>query len=147
MRKIKDGLIAGFIATVFLSILMIVKAKLGLLPKMNPIDDILFIADKFLGVEVTLAVGWGLHFFIGTVLWGAAYVFISPRLPGSDLSKGLMFGLIAWLAMMVAFMPMAGDGFFGLVVGPVVPVATLMLHLAYGAVLGFAYGRFTHSIS
>lgn len=141
MKNIKHGLIAGFIATVFLSILMIVKAKLGLLPKMNPIDDILFIGDKVLGIEVPLPVGWLVHFFIGTVLWGVAYVFISPRFTGSDLKKGLIFGAIAWFAMMVTFMPMAGDGLFGLVIGPQVTVATLMLHLAYGAVLGVSYGK------
>ena len=37
---VRAGLIAGFIATVVLSILMIVKSAAGLMPQLNPIADI-----------------------------------------------------------------------------------------------------------
>ena len=43
--------------------------------------------------------------------------------------------------MMVVLMPMAGKGFFGLGIGWMAPVMTLMLHLIFGAVLGWVYGR------
>ena len=37
-------------------------------------------------------------------------------------------------------MPMAGAGLFGLGLGVMAPIATLMLHWAYGAVMGATYG-------
>ena len=54
--------------------------------------------------------------------------------------KGLIFGALAWLAMMIIFTPLAGHGLFALSVGPQATVATLALHLIYGAVLGGVYG-------
>lgn len=42
--------------------------------------------------------------------------------------------------MMVMLMPMAGAGAFGLHLGLMAPVATLILHWIYGAVLGAVYG-------
>jgi hypothetical protein len=42
--------------------------------------------------------------------------------------------------MMVAVMPMAGAGFFGMNLGIAAPVMTLMLHIIFGAVLGGVYG-------
>jgi hypothetical protein len=52
--------------------------------------------------------------------------------------------------MMVAMMPMAGAGLFGVELGLMAPVANLMLHWIYGAVLGGAYGALTrqeHAVS
>ena len=43
--------------------------------------------------------------------------------------------------MMLVVMPMAGAGVFGLNMGMMAPLMTLMLHAIYGAVLGFAFGR------
>ncbi len=43
--------------------------------------------------------------------------------------------------MMLIPMPMAGAGLFGLKLGPMAPVMTLVLHLVWGAVLGAAYAR------
>ena len=50
-----------------------------------------------------------------------------------------MFGIGAWLLMMIAVMPMAGAGPFGLKFGPMAPVMTLVLHAIFGAVLGGVY--------
>lgn len=52
-----------------------------------------------------------------------------------------MFGVIAWLAMMIVFMPLAGHGFFAMRLGLMAAVATLLLHLIYGLVLGLVYGK------
>jgi hypothetical protein len=46
---------------------------------------------------------------IGAVIWGGAFALLEPRLPGGDFwVKGVVFGVGAWLIMMVAMMPMAG---------------------------------------
>ena len=54
--------------------------------------------------------------------------------------RGTIFGVGAWLAMMIVMMPMAGAGLFGLGLGMMTPVATLVLHVVYGLVLGGIYG-------
>ena len=54
--------------------------------------------------------------------------------------KGIIFGVFTWLMMMVAFMPMAGAGFFGAKIGITAVVGLLILHLIYGVVLGATYG-------
>ena len=40
--------------------------------------------------------------------------------------------------MMMGPMPMAGAGLFGLQLGMMAPVATLMLHIMWGVVLGLS---------
>jgi len=94
-------------------------------------------AHAYMGVAATPAIGWALHFMIGTVLWGILFALLYGRLPGKGaLSKGVSFGILAWLLMMLMPMPMASAGLFGLKLGMVAPVMTLMLHLIWGAVLG-----------
>lgn len=44
--------------------------------------------------------------------------------------------------MMVMLMPMAGAGLFGMNLGVMAPVMTLVLHLIFGAVLGLSYAKF-----
>ncbi|MGI9434722.1 MAG: DUF6789 family protein [Geminicoccaceae bacterium] len=83
----------------------------------------------------------GLHFGIGIVVWGTLFAVLYPRLPGSVLIRGVLFGIGAWILMMVMFLPIAGQGLFGISGGMVVPVMTLMLHLIYGAVLGLVFGK------
>jgi hypothetical protein len=41
--------------------------------------------------------------------------------------------------MMIAMMPMAGEGFFGSHLGMMSPITTLLLHVIYGVVLGAVY--------
>jgi len=137
--NIKAGLLAGFIATVVLSILMIGKGAMGLVPQLNPIEDIVHVVELLTGTRLPMPVGWVGHFLLGTVAWGIAYTVLLPRLPGVALVKGLIFGALAWLAMMIIFM---GHGLFGLALGVQAVGATLILHLIYGATLGIAYDRF-----
>ena len=87
------------------------------------------------------AVGWVPHFLIGTVVWGSLFPIFDAKVPaGSHWLNGILFGFGAWILMMVLFMPMAGAGLFGMALGIMVPIATLVLHLIYGAVLGGTYG-------
>ena len=142
--SVKAGLIAGFIATVVLSILMIAKSSMGLMPQLNPIEDIVHVANVLTGVTLPLPLGWIGHFLLGTVVWGIIYAALQASLPGAPIVKGLVFGALAWLAMMIFFMPLAGNGLFALSLGPQAIVATLVLHLVYGAVLGVAYAKVAH---
>ena len=106
------------------------------MPQLNPIEDIVYVADRLIGMTLPLPFGWIGHFVLGTVAWGIIYAALQASLPGAPVVKGLIFGALAWLAMMIIFMPLAGHGLFALSLGPQATVATLVLHLIYGAVLG-----------
>ncbi len=136
MKNISGGIIAGFVATIVLSLLMIMKAKMGLMPELNVIS---MLASKMGGA---VAMGWLAHFMIGTIGYGILFALINPVLPTSSLvSKGMVLGVLGWLVMMIVIMPMMGAGLLGLAMGAMAPVMTLVLHLIFGAVLGAVYRR------
>jgi len=109
--NVQAGLIAGFVATVVLSILMIAKSSVGLMPQLKPIEDIVYVADRLTGMTLPLPFGWIGHFALGTVAWGIIYAALQASLPGAPVVKGLIFGALAWLAMMIIFMPLAGHAY------------------------------------
>ena len=136
MNNIVTGMIAGFAGTVALSVLMIMKSAMGVMPNL----DIIKMLAGMVGAPI--AVGWLAHFTIGTIAWGGAFAVLNDHVPGdNEITKGLVFGVAAWLAMMLAVMPMAGAGFFGLNFGIMAPAMTLVLHLVFGAVMGWTYAR------
>ncbi len=142
MNKWTAGLVAGFLATVVLSLLMVLKAMMGVAPGFSVIAGNAALFAK-LGTPTTSTWGWIWHFLIGTVAWGLLFAAIRDLLPGSsEPMRGLVFGLIAWVAMMVVWMPMAGKSLFAIPdPGMMALVMTLVLHLIYGLVLGWVYAR------
>lgn len=140
MHRTSAGLIAAFIATIVLSALMILKGKLGLLPDMNVIH---MLASHMGGNPI---MGWVAHFTIGTVFYGLIYVLLfSDQHWGNHVLRAMLMATLGWLVMMLAIMPLMGAGLFGLGLpsGIKIPIATLMLHLIFGAVLGTMYGTLT----
>jgi len=134
--NITKALLAGLAATVVLSVLMVFKDLMGLMPDLNVIN---MLAQMTGGGPL---IGWSAHFMIGTIVWGIGYALVYPFIPGhAPWLKGILFGMAAWLMMMIAIMPMAGAGLFGMNMGVMAPVMTLMLHVIFGAVLGLVYGR------
>lgn len=126
-------MIAGFVATVVLSLLMLMKSAMGLMPEL----DVVSMLSGMMGSG--LAIGWIAHFMIG-VIFGGLFVLLLTCLPGgSRWPKGVVFGIGAWMLMMVAIMPMAGARFFGMKPGMAAPIMTLVLHVIFGAVLGGVY--------
>ncbi len=136
MTNISKGIIAGLAATVVLSMIMVAKGMMGLMPELNVIA---MLSSMMSGAPV---VGWVIHFAIGILVWGLAFVAVLRILPGTSVvAKGISFGIAAWIVMMLMVMPMAGAGLFGLNMGMMAPVMTLILHVIYGAVLGFTYSK------
>lgn len=136
MSNILRGMLAGFIATIVLSGMMVIKTMMGVMPELDVIDML----SNMMGVS--LAMGWIAHFMIGTIVWGGGFAILNGAIPGStQLVKGVIFGIGAWLLMMIGPMPMAGAGLFGVKMGMMAPVMTLILHVVFGAVLGLVYGR------
>jgi uncharacterized membrane protein YagU involved in acid resistance len=132
---IARGIVAGFVATFVLSAMMLMKHSVGLMPELDPIAMITAMAGAS-----SPAVGWIAHFVIGSIFWGIGFALISPYLPGPYWLRGTIFAVGAWLMMMIAVMPMAGAGLFGLGLSMMAPVATLVLHVVFGLVLGGIYG-------
>lgn len=138
MNKYMSGIIAGFIATVVMTILLMLKSMMGLMPDL----DIIAMLASMMGDSLVLA--WLAHFMIGSIGYGLAMAVVA----GADRSKnfmliGAVIGAAGWLMMMIALMPMMGNGLFGLAMpsGIMIPIATLVLHLIFGVVLGKAYAK------
>ena len=139
--NISEGLIVGFIATVVLSLLMVVKGMMGLMPEINVIKMLTAISHNYVNTPAAPIIGWIIHFVIGTFLWGILFgLFATRRSKPSFTAKGVIFASYAWLAMMIVMMPLAGAGIFGVKLGIDVPLTTLLLHWVYGGVLGSVYG-------
>ncbi|MBE0509850.1 MAG: DUF2938 family protein [Chromatiales bacterium] len=138
MNKMLAGMIAGLAATVVLSVLMVVKGMMGLMPD---VDVIQMLAKQ---MSSGTAMGWVAHFMIGVVGYGIVYARLFSKLPfGGHALRGLVLGVAGWLAMMLMLMPMMGAGLFGLQMpsGMMAPVATLMLHAIFGVVLGLVFAK------
>ncbi|MDQ4062140.1 MAG: hypothetical protein M3145_13725 [Pseudomonadota bacterium] len=134
MTDIRKGMAAGFAATLVLSALMLANRSLGLVPQ----ADLVRILGVALGTAESESAGWIAHFAIGTLLWGTLFARLAPYLPGqSHAIRGVVFGLHAWMLMMIALMPVA---LFGLRVGVGAQFVLGMLHVVYGGVLGAVYG-------
>jgi hypothetical protein len=90
--------------------------------------------------EYTL--GWVVHIAIGSVILGGIFAQVEHRL-GVDthMKSGILYGVIAWLVMMLVLMPAAGGGYFGFQISILAPLVTLGLQVLYGAVLGWTYGK------
>lgn len=135
MNTLGRGAIAGLAATVVLSMIMIAKMMMGLMPELNVIQML----SGMLGTSA--AVAWLVHFAVG-IVWGVLFALVYGALPGGNgIVKGIVFGLLGWLAMMLFVMPMAGAGLFGMNLGIMAPVMTAILHVVFGAVMGFAYEK------
>lgn len=136
MSRLGRGILAGFVATVVLSVFMVMKQMMGMMPQM----DVIRMLTAMIGASSPL-VGWAMHFMIGSLVWGGLFALLQNRIPGgTTVVRGVVFGIGAWLMMMIAVMPMAGAGLFGLQFGMAAPVMTLLLHIVFGASLGAVYG-------
>lgn len=136
MNNYVRGILAGFIATIVLSALMFMKGKMGMMPEL---DIIAMLASKMGGDAM---MGWIAHFMIGSLGYGLAFAVIGDKLPGGNfVGKGIVLGIIGWLVMMIVMMPMMGGQMFLMNMGIMAPMMTLILHIIFGAVLGFSYRK------
>lgn len=143
MNKYIAGIIAGFIATVVLSLLMMLKSMMGLMPDL---DLIAMLASMMNGNPV---LAWLAHFMIGTIGYGIVMALVAGKAINKNLMLvGIILGFVGWLVMMIAMMPMMGKGIFGsnMPSGLMIPIATLVLHLIFGAVLGGIYSKLVYKL-
>lgn len=138
MGNLSKGLTAGLLATVVLSLLMVMKAAIGVMPAL----DLPQMIAEMMGTPDTPLIGWVIHIMIGVVGYGIAIALLGRHLPGdSSVSHGVGLAIAGWLLMMVVLMPLAGVGVFAFDMGLLAPAMTFGLHLIFGAVLGWTYQR------
>ena len=120
---IGKGIVAGFVATFVLSVLL------------DPIEAF----DPSI-VPASPPVGWVLHFFVGTVVWGIGFAVLHDYLRGPAWQRGLMFALGAWIVVITGAAVLILARVISMELTPVMIVATLVAHVFYGVALGLVYG-------
>ena len=120
---IGKGIIAGFVATFVLSVLL------------DPIE--LFAPDIF---PASPPVAWVLHFFVGTVVWGIGFSVLHDYLHGPAWQRGLVFALGAWIVVISGAAVLSLAGVLSVDFNATMIVATLIVHVLYGVAIGLVYG-------
>jgi uncharacterized membrane protein YagU involved in acid resistance len=122
--------VGGLLGTPAMTVLMYVLA-----PVFGVNMDIVSMLGEMLG-------GWRMgmlvHILNGAVIFPVVFVFLLYRmLPGSPITKGMIFGALLWLTSEVLVMPLMGAGFFSTHIGGLKAAgASLLGHLVYGWALG-----------
>ena len=122
-----------------MSVLMLLALVSGNSPMPQPVPKAI-VAQLFgsgLPKPLLMALAVGLHLGYGGV-FGAILARVARPV---TIGKGLALGIGLWVLMQVAFLPILGWGVFGIAITPKIAVATLVLHLVYGGVLGWALDR------
>ena len=122
--------------------LMSLKSWMGWLPSFHPYEDLQQWLSELVGASVHPLIPWALSFLNGAVVLGLLFGRLYHRLPGrGGAAKGLIFGLLAWLAMGFLLFPLLDRGLFASRIGlGVLPAAfSLAMLLGYGMIMGIAY--------
>jgi uncharacterized protein DUF6789 len=120
MDTIGRGIVAGFIAMLAVSLLLDPLVLLG-------------------GTRWTQESGLGLrlHFFVGPVVWGAAFAFFHDHVRGPSWLRGIVFASALWI-LVNAILALTGHA--ASTSAAVALAAGLAVHIVYGALLGAIYG-------
>ncbi len=135
----KAGMISGLIASAVSSLVLILAAALAFVPQFNYI----MIQGSLFGLASGALSAWVAYFLIGIFIWGNLYAAIEPSLTmRSNSAKGLVFGLIVWLIVMIIMMPMTNAGFFVREYGLAAALIVLVTDLVFGVVASNMYSRY-----
>lgn len=137
-KRLAAGFGWGAVATLAMSVLMVIGVATGVSPMPSPIPEA--IASKVLGgapQPLILLLAVSSHLAYGG-LWGSVLAVLTRPV---TIWKGIGLGVLLWLLMQVAVLPFLGWGLFGAGVTPKIAGATLILHLIYGATLGWLMDR------
>jgi len=130
---------AGAIATATMTTLLLIEPAVGL-PEIaigQLLSSSLSLPTAHLSVGP--AGGWLIHFLVG-IGWAIGYAgLVGPRLRGSPLARGLIFGILVFLVGQALFLPLVSAGFFSRG-NPSMLAGSLLGHLVFGGVLGWIYG-------
>ena len=137
MSRVQKGVVAGFAATVVVSILEAINMMAG--PWVTPYPDML---AYMMGMEGNHIVGWIAHVVAGTVVLGALYGIACPRLP-TDLpaTKGIAFAVAAFCVLIVGLLLFGNPSVFSGRDGGMTIAWLLVSNVIFGFVMGSVYGN------
>ena len=118
---------------------MIIGYVSGRAPMPRPIPEAIALTLLGDGAPTPLVrvLGVGAHLLYGGT-FGAVLATITRPV---TIKKGVGLGIGLWVIMEVVVLPFLGWGFFGTAITPAIAVATLILHLVYGTILGWGLDR------
>lgn len=136
--NVKRAMVAGLVATGTMTALLLIEPSIGL-----PQIAIGQLLSTSLGLTTAYlpsgpAVGWMLHFLIGSIFGLVYATSFEPRVRGGPVTRGLMFGGLVFVVAQLVFMPLAKGGVFSNG-DPELLIGSLFGHLLFGAVLGWIY--------
>jgi len=135
MNLSKRGFGYGLLATLAMTVVMLLGILTGMSPMPAPIPVALVKwAFGNLPQPALMGIGMMAHFLYGGV---AGVLFAHLFRQKTNLQTGLLWGALLWLGMQLTVLPLLGWGVFGTAITPKIAVATLVLHLIYGGVLGW----------
>ena len=138
MSDVLKGMLAGGVATAALSLVMLLFSVLGFEPQLELTRLLLVLVDA----PTEYALGWILHWMIGSVVLGGLFAHFEPRLgAATHVKNGILFGVAVWLVVMLFFMPAVGAGYFGFQVSLFAPLIMLGLQVFHSGVMGWVYGK------
>jgi hypothetical protein len=134
--------IAGLCGSLTHTLLMLGKAKLGILESFQPYQSLQIALGYWTGEHIHPLVPWLLSYINGSTAAGFTFANLYRHLPGSTGPiKGFIAGVLGWLAMDLIFFPLLGLGPFathlGLGLWPA--LFSLGMMLAYSVVMGIVY--------
>jgi hypothetical protein len=128
MINIGKGIIAGLLASAAASGAISFGSLAGVLPAADPVRSVSGVTLSPPGLS------WVMHFAVGTFLWGPLLAVMSLILPSPFWFKGVVFGALAWLLMVLA--TWAADP----ASPPQANLVPILLHVLFGGMLGWTYG-------
>ena len=141
-RWVWRAAIAGLCGSLTHTLLMLGKAKLGILESFQPYQSLQIALSYSTGQYIHPLVPWLLSYINGSTAAGFIFSNLYHRLPGnSGTIKGVIAGVLGWLVMDLIFFPLLGLGPFAMHVGLGLwpAVFSLGMMLAYSVVLGLVY--------
>lgn len=137
-RRLAAGAGAGAVATLAMSAVMLTTVLTGASPMPKPVPAAL-VAHTLgpLPEPASIVLAALTHLAYGAI----AGAVLAGSLRRVTLGKALGYGAGLWALMGLAWLPYLGWGAFGTALTVKIAVATLLLHLIYGAVLGLLLDR------
>lgn len=146
LRNLLSSFLAGTGATLVHVTLMAAKHRAGILPGFEPYDDMQRLLASASGWSLEPPWSWLLPYVNGALVLGFVFGRLFVYLPGRGaIAKGAAFGLAAWLAMGLGFLPLAGRGLFaaGLGLGAGPAALSLAMLMIYAIVMSLLYAGLT----
>lgn len=139
-----DALFIGLVAGIVMSVLSLFANNLFRKQKINLFQMAGSFVLSRLGIKArdrgAITFGMIVHLVRGALL-GLFYILGALYLGYNvGMISGLVFSLLPWLVLMLIAMPLMGHRVFAKKLGRKFQVTTLVLHLIFGAVLGYLAG-------